>query len=184
MHENQNISVPTVKVFRLTVKLCCRHVFLRFTFVCRIAKILWCGLKHSVASFWVKLNLGFVSVVTLPLIFHSLRKKKIKPKPKQITAAWLGSCSTSPPCGSSKNPGRDPCGGWETSWPQSLVLSRQNTRRDGQSILERTVSVLPGSEQPRDGLWKIHPKWSSCRGEAEHYPHLPPLLPLPRLNML
>lgn len=59
MHENQNTAVPTVKVYRLTVKLCHIHVFIRFTFVYRIAKciMMWTkafsGKFLSKTKFWV-----------------------------------------------------------------------------------------------------------------------------------
>lgn len=53
-------------------------------------------------------------------------------KPKELIATWLGSCSTSPPCGSSKNPARDPCGGQETSRLHGLVLPKQKVEEMGQ----------------------------------------------------
>lgn len=152
-----------------------------YFFLIEVPKIEWCGLKHSVASFWVKPNFGFVSVVTLPLIFGTLRKKKSK----QMIAVWLGSCSTSPPCGSSENPARDLCGGQETSWPHSLVLPRQNTGSDkaGSSWRARPLHLLSHSN-PETGSGKFILNDHSCRGEAEDYPYLPPVPPLLGFNRL
>lgn len=74
-----------------------------------------------------------------------------QPKPKEPIATWLGSCSTSPPCGSSKNPARDPCGGQETSWPQFGFAKAESWKRWGRGILERANSAPPELEQPGDG---------------------------------
>jgi len=76
-------------------------------------------------------NCGIVSVITLPL------EKIKKTQTEEQIATWLGSCSTSPPCGSSKNPTRYPCGGQETSWPHSLGSPKRKTGRDGAGVCWR-----------------------------------------------
>lgn len=135
----------------------------------------------------------FSSYTATDLVYlKEKNQRKKQTKIKELIATWLGSCSTSPPCGSSKNPSRDPCGGQETSWPHSLLLPKQKAGRDGAgaSWRGRTLRRLSWSnlEMGSDSLFADDgAHWQASPSPLVGCPHCsepPPLVTNPSRQQL